>query len=447
MAIFKVSAARMTDGEEREFFYDNINSTLKDIDGNDLVPGEAVPSTPAVAVSKASPGKKVSPRKLKISLGLSCNYACEYCSQRFVPHADATNRDDVQPFIDGLDGWVKTPPEQIEFWGGEPLVYIKTLIPLAEALRKKYPDARFLMITNGSLLNPETNLWLYRMGFNIGISHDATGQSVRGPDPFDDDESRQGIIGLYSLLKPEGRISFNTMMHSGNQSRADVQRFWTERFGESVVIGEGGFIDPYDEGGFSSSLQSSADQIKYRVRAMDEIRQGAVANFDIVRVKLNGFIQSLVDRRNAYSLGQKCSMDKEENIAVDLKGNVLTCQNVSAASNSMNGESHKIGHVSEFEKIELKTSTHWSERSDCKNCPVLQLCQGSCMFLEGPLWDAGCANSYSDNIPYFAGAIEHLTGFLPYRIEHDSLPEDRKDLWTVPASTNTKQFPIKVVSA
>lgn len=445
MAIFKIQARRQ-DGVEREFFYDNITSSLKDSDGNDVVQGESRSFVKAVAVSKDAPGKKVSPRKLKISLGLSCNYSCEYCSQRFVPHEGETNKEDVQPFMDGLDGWVKTPPEIIEFWGGEPLVYIKTLIPLAEALREKYPDAVFTMITNGSLLNPEINQWLYKMGFNIGISHDATGQSVRGPDPFDDEESRQGIIGLYALLKPEGRISFNTMMHDGNRSRADVQKFWVERFGPSVDIGEGAFIDPYDEGGYASSLKSGVDQVEYRIRAMAEIRQGMVGNFSVVRGKLRDFMSSLIERRDAYSLGQKCAMDRADNIAVDLKGNVLTCQNVSSTSVSMNGESHKIGHVSEFDKIALKTATHWSKRSHCTTCPVLQLCHGSCMFLEGPLWDAGCNNSYSDNIPYFAGTIEHLTGFMPYRIEHESLPEVRKDLWTVPAEVKTKTFPIPVIA-
>jgi uncharacterized protein len=347
----------------------------------------------------------------------------------------------------GLDNWVKTPPEVVEFWGGEPLVYVKTLKPLAEALRAKYPDVQFVMITNGSLLNPEINRWLDEMGFSIGLSHDATGQHVRGPDPFQDEDSRNGIIDLYSRLKPKGKISFNTMMHRGNQSRAEVQKFWVERFGPSVNIGEGAFIDPYDEGGFSSSLQSSQEQVTYRIQAFKELRSGSVANFDIVISKMNDFLNSIRSRRNAFSLGQKCGMDNEDKIAVDLSGNVLTCQNVSSTSTAMNGQPHKIGHVSKLDEVKLNTATHWSKRKDCQTCPVLQLCKGSCMFLEGPLWDAGCDNSYSDNIPYFAGTIERITGFMPYRIEHESLPEDRMDLWSIVEKPRKKEFPIPVVAA
>ena len=110
-------------------------------------------------------------------------------------------------------------------------------------------------------------------------------------------------------------------------------------------------------------------------------------------------------------------MDDPSKIAVDLKGNVLTCQNVSAVAKSFNGESHLIGHVSDFENIKLKTSTHWTHREECPNCPVLQICQGSCMFLDGDMFDLACDNAYSDNIPYFLAGWEILTGTIPYYIE------------------------------
>ena len=85
---------------------------------------------------------------VKIQLGLNCNYSCDYCNQRFVPHAEQTNSDDVQPFLDKLPDWLK-PSSQVrfEFWGGEPFVYWKTLKPLAEALRKLYPYCRMSLIT------------------------------------------------------------------------------------------------------------------------------------------------------------------------------------------------------------------------------------------------------------------------------------------------------------
>ena len=50
------------------------------------------------------------------------------------------------------------------------------------------------------------------------------------------------------------------------------------------------------------------------------------------------------------------------------------------------------------------------------------------MFLEGPLWDAGCDAAYSDNLVFFAAAIEFLTGCMPVFIDGD-LPPERKDIF------------------
>ena len=56
------------------------------------------------------------------------------------------------------------------------------------------------------------------------------------------------------------------------------------------------------------------------------------------------------------------------------------------------------------------------------------------MFLEGPLWDAGCEAAYSDNLVFFAAAIEFLTGCMPVFIDGDLLPE-RKDIFGLAKST------------
>ncbi len=443
--------ARKPDGSIVWMQYDNETSDLTDAMGNRIVSRLDVAARPPAPVTcKAAPLGKTSPRVLKISLGLSCNYECEYCSQRFVPRADETNPGDVSAFIAGLDGWVKTPPEAVEFWGGEPLVYIKTLRPLAEAIRTKYPKSALSVITNGSLLNAETNDWLDQMGFSVGISHDGPGQHVRGPDPLQDPEKRAAIMDLYSRLAPKGRISFNAMVNRSNASRAAIQRFFVELTGDPMVpIGEGGFVDAYDDGGIAQSLQ--ADELhSYRRFAFHEVRTGQAANVQAVRNRTASFINSIRTGRSASSLGQKCSMDQDDKIAVDLRGNVLTCQNVSIAGTAPNGESHRIGHVSDLEGVKLNTATHWSKRVDCPSCPMLQVCQGSCMYLEGPLWDRSCDNAFSDAVPIFAAGIEFLTGCVPIYIDGD-FREDRKDIFGqvhgVPDAPKKRVIPIQPVAA
>jgi uncharacterized protein len=451
MAKFSIHVLRQ-DGLHDTIHYDNQTSELNWSDGRPVTSVNAGEFRDAVAVAVDHPGRKGTVRTLKISLGLSCNYACSYCSQRFVPHADSSNPTDIEPFLTQLSEALIEPPERIEFWGGEPFVYWKTLKPLAERLRAQYPRTTLSVITNGSLLDAEKNDWLDRLGFGVGLSHDGPGQRTRGIDPLDDPEKRAAIMDLYARLHPQGRISINVMLHRENQSRACVQTWLQERFGDDVRIGEGAFIDPYDQGGMASTLRTDGEHFAFRSRAFHELRLGKVANFDIAQKKIIAFVDSIRSARPASAVGQKCGMDKPGNLAVDLHGNVLTCQNVSASATAPNGRPHLIGNLSNLQAVKMRSASHWSQRKDCANCPVLQICQGSCMFLDGSLWEAGCDASYTDNVPFLAAAIEYLTGCIPYYIDGD-FREERKDIFgfseqaRVPRDSLSKPFPIPVVVA
>ena len=71
---------------------------------------------------------------------------------------------------------------------------------------------------------------------------------------------------------------------------------------------------------------------------------------------------------------------------------------------------HKIGHVEAFDEIALDTATHFAFRDECMSCPVVQLCKGSCMFLEGDFFAQSCANEFAFNMGIMMAAIWHLTG-------------------------------------
>jgi len=425
------------------FKYNNLTSEIFNKDGNlveykfrESLKLKNHDSSIFPAISKEHPGSKsIDIHTLKIQLGLSCNYGCEYCSQRFVPHADSINPNLVKAFLLNAKNWLKSPPKRIEFWGGEPLVYWKTLKPLAEGLAEMFADVKMSMVTNGSILTDEIVEWIDAMDFGIGLSHDGPGQNVRGPDPLDDPEQARIIRSLYSKLAPKNDISFNSMVHRENYDRKAIQQYFAKFFGnDDFSIGEGGIIDVYDEGGMANSFDKPEHYAAFRTLTFRQIRAGEITKFNIARSRIHELLVSFVDKRDAMTLGQKCGMDDKHNIAIDLYGNVLTCQNVTSQSEAPNGNSHKIGHVNTFDKIKLDTSTHWSFRKKCMDCPVLQSCKGSCMFLQGKYFDKSCDNSYSDHMPFFAAAIEIATGCIPIHIkaEDDSLSPERQTLWINP---------------
>lgn len=437
--IFEILAERNAN-DRKTFFYDNTKNVLSTEDGFTFKLDD--PKTfnfTAKPFSKESPLKKSKNiRKIKIQMGLSCNYSCDYCSQKFVERPPETSKKDIDDFMAMLDV-LEFDEEQgiaFEFWGGEPFVYWKTMKPLAEAIMDKFSSwknrPKFSVITNGSILTRDICAWLYYMGFYVSISHDGPGQSVRGPDPFEDEESKKIVLEFYKLMKPLGRISFNSMLNNKNKSRKEIHEWFVNFTGDpQVPLGEGSLVDAYDADGMNNSLTTKQEHFDFRRNAFNDINStDGYIGFGTILQKIDGFTSSVLNQKPASTLGQKCGMDDEHTIAIDMKGNVITCQNVSAVEIAMNGESHLIGSLNDYDNVSLKSATHWMNRKECSNCPVLHLCQGSCMFLQGDYWKATCDNAYSDNVVLFALAFKKITsGYIPIYINSDVLPADRKDIW------------------
>lgn len=202
-----------------------------------------------------------------------------------------TSKKDIDAFMEKFDKLDFNEKEglKVEFWGGEPLVYWKTLKPLAERIREKFSSwkrkPQFSIITNGSILTDEIIDWLMMLDFSVSISHDGPGQSVRGPDPFDDPEAKKRILGFYRMMsRLKKPFSFNPMMNSKNKSRKEIYDWFVNLTGDpNVILGEGGIVDAYDEDGITNSLQTKAEHFEYRRTAFADIFSTKVKLDSLVR--------------------------------------------------------------------------------------------------------------------------------------------------------------------
>lgn len=462
--LFEIHAEKSAE-DKKVFYYDNMTNILKDSEGNTFEFPESQRNQP----EKREPYKpfdKDRPLKksklithLKIQMGLSCNYSCDYCSQKFVERAPETSKKDIDAFMEKFKvlEFDENHGVKIEFWGGEPLVYWKTLKPLAETIHAKFSTwkrkPRFSIITNGSILSDEIIDWLMQYDFSVSLSHDGPGQSVRGPDPFDDPEAKEKILGFYRMMtRLKKGFSFNSMLNSKNKSRKQIYEWFVNITGdENVRLGEGGIVDAYDEDGITNSLQSKQEHFEFRRISFTDIlsTQGKIGFTGILQ-KIDSFTQAILQHSDSKFLNQKCGMDDEHTLAIDLRGNVLTCQNVSSLEISKNGESHLGGTLEDYDNVEIKSATHWSNRKECSSCPVLHICKGACMFLDKKFWDISCANAYSDNVALFALSINNITGYIPTLIKQDDLPLDRQDIFGTifehKENPKKKIIPIKVIS-
>ena len=390
------------DGSRRDIRY---NPHTSEIEGIDLGNIDARDWLTAPRVSKSAPvGKSRAPKVLKIQLGLSCNYSCSYCSQAHqIGDATLSKLTDVDAFLANLDCWLEGEPERIELWGGEPFVYWAKLKRLIPALAERFPAARFLIITNGSLLDREKLDLIAKYDIDIGLSHDGPGQGQRGPDPLENPERRPWIEAL--LAERKGHVSINTVLTAQNHDLEAIKAWFQKRLGADVPISLEGVVNVYDAATLLGAGRLEESELHSLRRSLFESLANDPGSFGLDK-RLRDFLTSLRTRRPIEALGQKCGMDRDDTIAVDLRGNVMTCQNTGA-----NGE-HKIGHIDDFDAIALNTATHFAFRDECMSCPVVQLCKGSCMFLEGDFFKQSCANEFAFNMGIMMAAVWHLTGMV-----------------------------------
>ena len=338
---------------------------------------------------------KTQPDVLKIQLGLGCNYSCSYCSQGGQVE-DKSNAADAAEFLNSL-GWLTDEPQKIEFWGGEPMLYWKKIQVLVPALRERFPNARMSVVTNGTLLTPERAQWLYDYGFTIALSHDGPGQSLRGADPFDDAAWLESVRQIFKLFGD--RITFNVVITPLNFSLVDTLFWFEQRMGFPVKVNIEDVVTDY---GGAQWSQADLDAMEAEVRK--HVSSGLALVFPRLRWAVLQFMQSIASSKPLSGSHQICGMDRQDKLAVDLHGNVLTCQNAGAESG------HRIGKADALDSVKLDTARSWATRPNCGECPVVHLCYGSCMFLEGDDFESSCRSSFHYNRAVLAGAVHLLTG-------------------------------------
>lgn len=339
---------------------------------------------------------KHQPRILKIQLGLGCNYACSYCSQGGQKPTLTSNKDALD-FISQLDTWLHEHPAKIEFWGGEPILYWQKIECLVPALRARFPDAALSIVTNGSLLTTEKAAWLYQNGFSVAVSHDGPGQSLRGEDPFDDPAWVAMIRNVFRMFG--NRITFNTVITPLNFDLAQTFFWFEDHMGFEVRVNVEDIVTDY---GGAQWTDDQLEAMYLSIKAQTE--SGLALAFPRIRWSAMQLMESLAIGKPLAGSHQVCGMDRKDQLAVDLHGNVLTCQNAGAESG------HKIGTVQDLSAVRLNTGKSFSVRPNCNSCPVVHLCYGSCLFLDGDDFTSSCKASYWYNRAILEGVITLLTG-------------------------------------
>ncbi|MCM2277017.1 MAG: radical SAM protein [Oligoflexia bacterium] len=411
---------------QRQAIFDTRSNSLTWSDGGALFPEsiEARALPPVFAVSPENPGRKSTDLSLiKVQLGMSCNMRCGYCSQGELRPAKQVMKpavEEAEGFLRGMSEWYaggrngKGLGTRIEFWGGETLLYWPTAKLLATALRERYPDVSLLLFTNGTLVNEEVIEVASRLKVHMAVSYDGPDQKgARGTDPLLSPRTGPLLKKLFLALNPLGLISFNATVSARNHSLVAIQNDIAGKLGVPFhhIRLTYELVMSYNQGGnpFLFRRGDSSLRVSLIRDVLENGANGLLAGG--IHLQLEDFRSILMRRMPAHALPQHCGMDQPHQIAVDLKGRVVTCQNTVAE------DGHHLGNTSDLQAVRLNTAYHWSNRPECPSCPVVSFCRGSCMFLTGEFWRQSCQQFFEWYLGLFALVLYFQTGMLLQKIE------------------------------
>ncbi len=186
---------------------------------------------------KSDPRRTIN--KLQLVFGYACNYDCAYCSQRL--------NHDKNPGKQDVDQWIKIlnsindqfqVKQQIELWGGEPLIYWKLIRQLLPAIRSIWPHVTIFMTTNGSLLTRSIVDDFIKFGICIQISHDGPAQTIiRNKDDILEDPIVKDAIQY--ILDNSVSITFHPVISKYNCDLRMLYSWFYNRYPDIEVVPEG----------------------------------------------------------------------------------------------------------------------------------------------------------------------------------------------------------------
>lgn len=345
---------------------------------------------------------------LKIQLGLACNYHCSYCLQ--AAFRDKTpefpSEIVVDSFFEKIDkaGITLAPDGKIELWGGEPLVYWKTLVHLIPKLRAKWgPDVVISMVTNGSLLTSAMVDFLMSYKIHVAISHDGPGFSLRNDvDPLTVPKTKMAWLYLLDRSIEAGiPMGFNVVLTKNNTDLRALQAFFRDQFSPRAGFGIEGIVSY--SGAESDGGRFTAEDARKLDTSVFDVLLTEPELWPSLDEKVRDIIARLVYRVPAETMPGRCNNVNDRVLVTDLAGRITGCQSWPASA-------FPVGNLSDYDGFCNDHYAHWKARTRCPHCLVLASCKGGCPQLTETAHQACCENEFIFNMALFGVAWYRLTG-------------------------------------
>jgi sulfatase maturation enzyme AslB (radical SAM superfamily) len=271
-----------------------------------------------------SPSTQADPRRhvraLEVILTASCNLRCSYCYQ----NAKQGRRMEWDTLREAIDILLRSNPPDVDvlFYGGEPLLelpLIRRAVAYAAEARPAGKRVRYVLYTNGMLLDEETASFLAEQRFETQLSFDGVpgAQAARGLGTYGK------LDALLDRLRADHphyyRNDFRTSitLHSGNLHHfADSVGYFLDKRVPRIVCGVLTTHDP----GWTDAHRAELDRQFARIfeRSVRHYEETGDVPFEIFR--------KTAERSHHAPQGRAmCNAGAGQSLAIDVDGQVLGC--------------------------------------------------------------------------------------------------------------------------
>lgn len=320
----------------------------------------------------------------------TCNLRCRYCWNQAGAYGSSSGsmkRMNRQVAFKAVDLLIKESKGAddlvVDFYGGEPLLnhnLIKDVIDYCRGIqRSKKINFRFLLATNGTLLNKERGEFLVENGVDVAVSLDGSRKIQDTQRPFPDGSgSYDLIVNNITALKKDyrrrlvGRATFTpystgiirTFKFLRNFGFDRIEVCESEKAGYGLETNNQNFFN-----GLKGLHQLKSLYYKLALFYTEEIIRGSLT---YENTYFNRFFKQLSRLNHIQSIVGTCSAGFSL-MAVDIDGSIYPC------TAFVGLPQFQIGHVRfgiDEKKLKGFSDTKISSSEACDKCWAKRLCRG-----------------------------------------------------------------------
>ena len=365
------------------------NNYTNGLYGEDLTPWSKVNDNPIE--HQPTTKKSNRPYWLRILLGHACNYDCSYCMQKDIGNPNERAKiSTLDSFLESVNKLDLSNINKIDLWGGETLLYWKTIVPIIESLDRE--GFQWFIPTNGVPLRPKHAEFFDKLKARVGIglSHDGPGhEDLRGKEFLWNEKT----IETLKMIEKSNNIglSFNVVLTNTNYNLIEINDFFRNYLIENDMDPKNfaltfntakAYYDPKDL--LSASFEHvihGEDLDKFKDIMDDYLEKCRQQEFEgkdhgLMKNSLFHFglgtlpyVRSLKEQ-SLPNLVTSCGVDDEEVLSIDIRGNVRVCPHID--------DSDIAGRMDAIEDVELTGLDLERYDKHCGKCPVFRLCKSTC---------------------------------------------------------------------